>query len=289
MKRQKTTKRQKGTRQWSTSIVCLCGGVCGAVSLIAAFRNGQRIGGTSIERTLFGLAGVAIVIMSWFLPQVAASAWTARARVKATAATALWFIAASFTLIQAVGYVAHNRSERMAGEEASAWRINDARKHLEEATEALTAAKSNPLWQASSGCTAVSGAPSKRFCGRVAAKVNEIESIRRLDINGKTAVPDAQAATLAWATGDIVEPTWISKALPVFMAIVFELGAGLSFFAASPVPSPNSGGDTIGATAAHKAKPKRTKPNGDLLSSILKRNGEKVKHRRPANQNVRRA
>jgi hypothetical protein len=82
---------------------------------------------------LFGLAGVAIVIMSWFLPQVAASAWATRARVKATTATALWFIAASFTFIQAVGYVAHNRSEKIADEEASAWRINDARKHLEEA------------------------------------------------------------------------------------------------------------------------------------------------------------
>ncbi len=145
---------------------------------------------------------------------------------------------------------------------------------------------------------AVSSAPSKRFCGQVASKIQEIESIRRLDINGKIVVPDAQSATLAWATGDIVEPTWISKALPVFMAIVFELGAGLSFFAASPVPSPNSGNDTIGATDAHEGKPKRAKTSpakrtqnshGDLLSSILKRNGAKLKRRRPANQNIGRA
>jgi hypothetical protein len=109
---------------------------------------------------------------------------------------------------------------------------------------------------------------------------------------------DAQAATLAWATGDIVKPTWISKALPVFVAIVFELGAGLSFFAASPVPSPITGSDTAVEMEVHKAKPRREKNSpakrsqksyDDLLSSILKRNGGKLKHRRPANQNVGRA
>src|SRR5258708_25571325 len=110
MKRQKTTKRQKVSRQWSTSIVCLCGGVCGAVSLIAAFRNGQRIGGTSIDSTLFGFAGMAIVSMSWFLPQVAASASAARARVKTTTATALSFIAPIFTPLQAVRSVGHNQA-----------------------------------------------------------------------------------------------------------------------------------------------------------------------------------
>ena len=55
------------------SIVRLCGLACGAVSGVAAFRSGHLYApGDALAGVMFGVAGVAIVAMSWFLPARAA-------------------------------------------------------------------------------------------------------------------------------------------------------------------------------------------------------------------------
>src|SRR5271166_3165704 len=144
--------------------------VCGAVSVLAAFRCGERIGETRLDATLLGLAGVAVVALSWLMPIIAASAWSSRAHIRSATALFLWLITALFTLINSVGYASHNRATVTANQEGIAWKTDHDRARVDAASESLTLMKRNALWSETAGCSFVPNAKARRFCDSVKDK-----------------------------------------------------------------------------------------------------------------------
>lgn len=221
----------KTTSKAARWLVRATGIICGSVSIVGAARNGLALGVTPFDGITFAAAGSSVVVMSWFLPELASDAWAARAKVKAAAATALWIVTATFTLMQAVGYSAHHRGETVEAKRSAVLGVADARKHLSTAEAELAEMKANERWQQTAACTNATAAKSKAFCDMVAAKGAEIAEARTKASASAPGSVDAQADALAWASG--LSAAWIASAMPVIMAIVFELGAGLAFFAAS--------------------------------------------------------
>ena len=162
------------------------------------------------------------------MPGLAADAYASGAKINASAATPLWVVTAMFNLVNAVGYSATNCSTAVAHRAEAVRLATDQRQHLETATEELAAMKANPRWITTSACLAAAVPQSIAFCRQVTAKQDEIAKVQQTMPHQTAGMVDAEAATLA--TG--ISADWVALAMPILMAVVFELAAGLSFLVA---------------------------------------------------------
>jgi hypothetical protein len=157
----------------------------------------------------------------------------------------------------------------VASGEAAAWTAEHRRKQLQAAEDALRTMKTNPAWQSTAGCTDVSSVQSKRFCALIASKEKELEALRTLPTDGKVGPADAQAVTLAWLSGGALEAAFVQRSLPVLTAIVFELCAALSFFAASSVPLRGPAYSRGPSKRTRKGRPRKRLTTSRMASSAL--------------------
>jgi len=272
----------------------LSGIICGAFSASAAFVNGKNLGTTDTSGLLFGAAFAAVVVGSWFLPGYAAEAWSRNARARAVTLWIGWAITVAFVLVNAVGFTALHRSETVGHRAIEASSYDRAQAQLETATAELAAAKANPRWLTTAGCTNATAERSRAFCEAVQAKQAEIQAARAVLDRGKPASVDAQADTLAWVTGQPVE--WIRQAVPVFLAVVLELAASLLLWASMKpaveerAPTPATTALPAAPAAARKAprlpRPATAVPHPLIVGRIDGRVWRGIKNR-VANDNIR--
>ena len=213
------------TTAFSRFAIGTTGVIVGAYCAFTAYRNGLSLAG-GIDGIAFGAAFASIVIGSWFLLPLAASASWPRAMIMRIG----WAMCLAFVLINAIGFTAGHRTSTVGGK-ANAIRAYDAALvSLKQAQEQLSAMKDNPRWEATSGCTDATVPKSIAFCRRVAQAQTMAASHQSVISAGKPATADAQADTIAWATQ--INAAIVSKAMPIFWALVLDIGASLFIWAA---------------------------------------------------------
>ena len=203
----------------------MCGSVVGAYCAFTAFRNGQSLA-TGLDGIAFGSAFAAVVIGSWFLLPLAAASPRARRPLMRLG----WALCVAFVLINAIGFTATHRTEKV-GDKASAITAYDvALTALQAAQERLTAMKDNRRWQSTSGCTDATIPQSIEFCEDVRQVQSDITRNQAVVSSGRPATADAQADTIAWATR--IDAHVVSRAMPIFMAVVLDIAASMFIWAA---------------------------------------------------------
>ena len=226
-----------------------CGAVVGAYCAFTAFRNGQTLAG-GIDGIAFGSAFAAVVVGSWFLLPLAAQSPAKRAVLMRLG----WALCLLFVLINAIGFTANHRTA-VVGDKANTIVAYDvALTGLKTAQDALSAMKENRRWQSTSGCTDATAEKSIEFCRQVQQAQADIAKYQPVVSSGKPATADAQADTIAWVIR--AETGVVSKAMPIFMAIVLDIAASLFIWGAMTTYA----APTVAATRKTRkaAKPKKT-------------------------------
>jgi hypothetical protein len=210
----------------------ICGGIVGAYCAYTAFRNGQMLA-SGLDGVAFGAAFAAVVVGSWFLLPLAALSPRSRAIIM----RAGWALCLAFVLINAIGFTATHRTHTV-GDKANAITAYDVSlKSLSEAQERLSALKANPRWAKTSGCSDATAERSIEFCGQVRDAQASVSSNQAVIATGKPATADAQADTIAWATR--IDASVVSRALPIFMAVVLDIAASMFIWAAMTTYGPS--------------------------------------------------
>jgi hypothetical protein len=203
----------------------ICGAVVGAYCAISAFRNGQALA-SGVDGLAFGSAFAAVVIGSWFLLPLAAQSPARRAALMRLG----WLMCLVFILIQAIGFTANHRTTVVGGKANTITAYDTALASLTQAQERLSAMKRNARWQSTSGCTDVTVPQSVAFCDDHRATQAKADQFSATVSAGKPATADAQADTIAWVLR--ADAGVVSKAMPVFMAVVLDVAASLFIWVA---------------------------------------------------------
>lgn len=202
-----------------------CGAVVGAYCAFTAFRNGQNLA-EGLDGIAFGSAFAAVVIGSWFLLPLAAQSPKGRAALMRLG----WALCLAFVLINAVGFTATHRTATVGTKTNTIAAYDAALTSLKSAQERLSAMKDNRRWQSTSGCTDATVEQSIEFCRQVQQALTDVAKNQSVVTSGKPATADAQADTIAWATR--VDAAVVSRAMPIFMAVVLDIAASLFIWAA---------------------------------------------------------
>jgi hypothetical protein len=203
----------------------ICGAVVGCYAAYSAFRNGQSMAG-GLDGIAFGSAFAAVVIGGWFLlPLADRQQGTSRMLMRLG-----WAMCLVFVLINAVGFTATHRTTVVGDKTNSITAYDTALTGLKSAQEALTAMKSNARWQKTSGCSDVTAERSIEFCRQVQQAQADIAKYQPVVASGKPATADAQADTIAWVIQ--ADTGVVSRAMPIFMAVVLDVAASLFIWAA---------------------------------------------------------
>jgi hypothetical protein len=206
----------------------ICGGIVGAYCAYTAFRNGQMLA-TGLDGVAFGSAFAATVVGSWFILPLAAHSPAGRAALMRLG----WALCLAFVLINAIGFTASHRTMQVGEKANSIVSYDTALKSLQEAQDRLTAMKANPRWVRTSGCTDATAEQSIEFCRQVQQAQSIATGNQAVVASGRPATADAQADTIAWATR--IDTAVVSRALPIFMAVVLDIAASLFIWVAMTV------------------------------------------------------
>jgi hypothetical protein len=169
---------------------------------------------------MFGAAFAAVVIGSWFILPLSRNLLS----------RAGWLLCTAFVLINAIGYTAMHRTEKVGDKQNTIVNYNSAQQGLEQATERLTAMKGNDRWKSTSGCTDATVEQSVTFCRQFSETQAKADKLQAIVSAGKPATSDAQADTIGWVIQ--ADTTTVSKALPIFMAVVLDIAATLFMYLA---------------------------------------------------------
>lgn len=203
----------------------MCGIVVGSYCAYGAFRNGQSLA-HGLDGIAFGAAFGAVVVGSWFLLPRASQ----EAGIRALLMKAGWLLCVAFVLANAVGFTATHRSEKVGGASVAITGYDQSLATLTTARSELEIMKNNPRWATTQGCTNATADKSIGFCSQVIARQSEIMSAGAVLTKGRPATADAQADTIAWVLR--ADTMTVSRAMPIFMAVVLDIAASLFMFAA---------------------------------------------------------
>jgi hypothetical protein len=89
----------------------------------------------------------------------------------------------------------------------------------------LNGLRTNPRWEATSGCSDVTAAQSKQYCEQVRNAQARLQSAAAILGQGRPASKDAGSETLAWVLG--ADEAKVRRSLPIFWAVILELIASL--------------------------------------------------------------
>jgi hypothetical protein len=232
----------------------MCGIAVGAYCAYSSFRNGQAMA-SGLDGVAFGAAFAAIVVGSWFLLPLAEEFRGARAATMRTG----WALCLAFVLINAIGFTATHRTEGVSGRATAIQTYDDAALALPSAMADLAAMKANARWQTTTGCTDATAEKSVAFCNDVKAKQADVASFQARVNAGRPGSADAQAETIAWVMR--LDTITVSKALPIFMAVVLDIAASLFMFAALAPVKAESAVKIEGAPPPVEPEPtKKAKP-----------------------------
>jgi hypothetical protein len=266
-----------------------CGAIVGFYAAYSAFRNGQSLA-SGIDGLAFGSAFAAVVVGSWFLLPLAAQSPARRAILMRIG----WGLCLAFVLVNAIGFTATHRSTKVGGNANTITAYDTALASLTQAQERLSAMKRNARWQSTSGCTDVTVPQSVAFCDDHRATQAKADQFSATVSAGKPATADAQADTIAWVLR--ADAGVVSKAMPVFMAVVLDIAASLFIWVAlttysTAVPVVTTVAPAKAATRSATKKTKKAtkawsqKKTNDLLAQALKKPDRRRKGMKIRNDN----
>jgi hypothetical protein len=215
----------KHTLTLSRLAIGICGAVVGSYCAFTAFRNGQTLA-SGVDGIAFGSAFAAVVIGSWFLLPLASQSPKGRAVLMRIG----WALCLAFVLVNAIGFTATHRTTQVGDRNNAITSYDTALAGLAQAQERLSAMKHNARWQSTSGCTDVTVPQSVAFCDDLRATQAKADQFSATVSAGKPATADAQADTIAWMLR--ADAGVVSKAMPVFMAVVLDVAASLFIWVA---------------------------------------------------------
>lgn len=241
-----------------------CGCVAGFYAAYSAFKNGQNYA-PGIDGTVVGAAFAAVVVGTWFILPATKNMsfgerWSARAG---------WLLLTAFVLTNATGFTATHRTNTVGEKQNTIAAYNTARQGLEQATERLTAMKGNRRWESTKGCTDATVEQSVTFCNQFSETQAKADKLQAIVLAGQPATSDAQADTIGWVIR--ADTATVSKALPIFMAVVLDIAATLFMYLAlaskevrlnsdrpaNPVATPKAA--EVITDASKKSKPAKAK------------------------------
>lgn len=237
----------------SRMAIGMCGAVVGSYAAYSAFRNGQALA-SGLDGLAFGSAFAAVVIGSWFLLPLAAQSPKGRAVLMRIG----WGLCLLFVLIQAIGFTATHRTTQVGDRANVITGYQVALDSLTQTQERLTAMKSNARWQSTAGCTNATVEASIAFCDDYKATQAEANTFSATVFAGKPATADAQADTIAWVLR--ADTGVVSRAMPIFMAIVLDIAASLFIWVAMTTYSSPAPAEAPAATIATETPKQAPKP-----------------------------
>jgi hypothetical protein len=171
------------------------------------------------------LAFAAVVIVSWLMLPLADKRAEEGAHRDAWLWRVSWLLALVFVLVNSIAYTVHYRTEMTETRGLRIDAYERARQVETMATAEMNGLRTNPRWEATSGCSNVTAGKSKLFCERVYGAQARIEAAEALLNQGRPASKDAGAETLAWVLG--VDEAKVRRSLPIFWSLILELMASL--------------------------------------------------------------
>lgn len=205
-------------------LIAAGGCVAGAYSAYAAYINGKLIT-DGAAGVMFGLAFAAVVIVSWLMLPWADKRAEEGAHHDAWLWRVSWLLALGFVLANSIAYTVHYRTEMTENRGLRIDAYERARQMETLATAEMNGLRTNPRWEATSGCSNVTAEKSRAFCERVHNAQARIEAAETALGQGRPASKDAGAETLAWVLN--VDEAKVRRSLPIFWSLILELMASL--------------------------------------------------------------
>ncbi len=205
-------------------LIAAGGCVAGAYSAYAAFTNGKLLAEGSAG-LMFGLAFAAVVIVSWLMLPWADKRAEEGSHRDAWLWRVSWLLALVFVLANSIAYAVHYRTEMTENRGLKIDAYERARQMETLATAEMNGLRTNPRWEATSGCSNVTAGKSRLFCERVQSAQARIEAAEALLLKGRPAAKDAGAETLAWVLN--ADESKVRRSLPIFWSLILELIASL--------------------------------------------------------------
>lgn len=205
------------------------GTVLGAACAYYAYSNGVK-SAPGFDGQVAGAVGASVTVLSWFCLPFAAHADLNGERGRAWAARSGWVLLTVFVLMNAVGFTAFHRKERVGGNEVAIAIYDRAERGLRAAEADLDMAKQAKKWSSTKGCTvALTLDDSKTFCGNVTVIKSNIATYRDALNKGRPATADAQAEAFAPLGFNAQR---VADWNPIIWALVQELAMSLAFYLA---------------------------------------------------------
>jgi hypothetical protein len=244
----------KSARSVATAAVL----VCAVVHSTMNFKFGLSLSHDPVERYIFAVFGVAIDVTKVFALAFVAYAWDHGRRVKAIMCLVVWATTVTYSTTAAIGFAALARDSVVAVRSSD---VNDYKANIAEQkrlSEQMEAARANPLFTESYGCTeynknATKGVARKtaELCSGYWRAANATDELKPQVRSASLTDADPQTALLAKITGQSRETVAIG--LAVFLAAVAEIVSALGTWTFS----------------ASRRKPERRQPKeGGKLKSI---------------------
>ncbi len=215
----------KSNKRPALSLLIAAGGcVAGAYSAYAAFSNGKLIT-DGAAGLMFGLAFASVVIISWLMLPWADKRAEEGSYRDAWLWRASWIMALGFVLANSIVYTVHYRAEMTESKGLKIEAYERARQLEALATAEYNGLRTNPRWDATSGCSNITAPKSKLYCEQIRNARAQIQSAEATLGHGRPASKDAGAETLAWVLG--ADEAKVRRSLPIFWAVILELIASL--------------------------------------------------------------
>lgn len=216
----------------------------------------SSLGQTAMEASLLTAVSIAADIAKAILPVLVVRAIAVRAWWHCATATVMLALLVTMSLTSGTGFAALTRNAVTAIRQSHAERIDALRQRLQEIEASLTALptarqlavvtseiearKIEWAWTSTKGCTDITSAAGRRFCTALSALRNEAVvaeardrltaersgtrvQLERLREAGAGGDHDPQATAVAALLK--VDPALLRVVLPVWIAVVLELGA----------------------------------------------------------------
>lgn len=214
----------------SRACTLAAGVVVGGACAWAAFKNGFALAPDQLDGYVFGAAGLGVAVGSWFMPALASHAALEGERGRAWVLRGVWVLGTLFVLMNAVGYTALHRTDKVGGNTVKVEEYERASAQLKSAEADLEVAKQDKRWAKTSACTNATAEQSKVFCGQVAVIRSNISTAQYTLKQGRPGAVDAQAEAVAWPL--MADPITVGKAMPIVWALIQELAMSGFIYAA---------------------------------------------------------
>jgi hypothetical protein len=240
---------------------CIASLILLAVSAAMNWQYGYSLGETEFNAYVLGAASIAADCMKALLPFFIFAAFRHRNWSQALGGSALWAVCILYALTSAVGFASQNRSDTTGTRAMQAAKYEDLRAELGRVLDEqkwldkhrsigmveaeIEAAKQNPRWLPSEGCTNATIQISREFCEhyhklqaeRAAALKNEALAKRAqvvrselAGLDGRAAgkESDPQASMIAKIFGlDIKQ---VELGLTILITLLVELGSSMGLY-----------------------------------------------------------